>query len=104
MKTGTIIDFLKLAADTPELARELVQLATRFDFEFSDELNEEELESVAGGADLLGRDPMYSGGEHDVNAFVQAVSRDAYLLQNESLKLKAEQVNYFNAPKESGTA
>jgi hypothetical protein len=48
---GTILDFLNLAAEKPELATELLELATKYDFEFSDEeLSEAELDSVAGGA------------------------------------------------------
>ena len=49
---GTIFDFLKLTAEKPELARELGQLATRYDFEFAlpDEVSDEQLEGVAGGS------------------------------------------------------
>jgi hypothetical protein len=48
---GTILDFLQLAAEKPELAQGLVQLAAQFDFEFvDDELTEDDLDSVAGGA------------------------------------------------------
>ena len=47
---GTILDFLKLATEKPELAKELVELATKYDFEFtSDELSDADLDSVAGG-------------------------------------------------------
>jgi hypothetical protein len=46
---GTIVDFLKLAAEQPDLAKELVELAGRYDFEFSDEVSDEALDSVAGG-------------------------------------------------------
>lgn len=47
---GTIIDFLKLAADRPALADELIGLAAKYDFEFTDnELHDTELEQVAGG-------------------------------------------------------
>jgi hypothetical protein len=47
---GTLFDFLKLVEEKPELAKELVELAARYDFEFGDELTDEELETVAGGA------------------------------------------------------
>ena len=48
---GTILDFLNLAAEKPELATELLELATKYDFEFSDEeLSESEMDQVAGGA------------------------------------------------------
>jgi hypothetical protein len=46
---GTIIDFLKLATEKPELAQELVALATKHDFEFSDEVSDADLDAVAGG-------------------------------------------------------
>ena len=49
---GTILDFLKLTAEKPELAKELVELATKYDFEFSDEESDEQLDDVAGGATL----------------------------------------------------
>jgi len=49
---GTILDFLKLACETPELAKELLDLAAKHDFEFSDEVSDEDLEPVAGGSDL----------------------------------------------------
>lgn len=49
---GTIVDFLNLAAENDALAREFVDLAARYGFEFSDELNEEELADVAGGVEL----------------------------------------------------
>ena len=47
---GTILDFLKLASENPDLAEELIELATRHGFEFSDEVSDRELETVAGGA------------------------------------------------------
>ena len=47
---GTILDFLKLTAEKPELAKELIELATKYDFKFtSDELSDADLDSVAGG-------------------------------------------------------
>jgi hypothetical protein len=42
---GTIRDFLKLAEAKPELAKKLVELAAEFDFEFTDEVSDENLES-----------------------------------------------------------
>ncbi len=47
---GTILDFLNLANQNQELAKELVELAARHDFTFNDELSDEDLEKVAGGA------------------------------------------------------
>ena len=48
---GTILDFLQLAAEKPELARELADLAARYGFEFTDtgELDDDDLAEVAGG-------------------------------------------------------
>ena len=40
---GTIIDFMHLLVQNPELARELEELAARFGFEFTDEVGDEEL-------------------------------------------------------------
>jgi hypothetical protein len=51
---GTILDFLKLAAEKPELAQELVELTAKHEFEFTDEVSDEELERVAGGATIFG--------------------------------------------------
>ena len=57
---GTILDFLKLAAEKPELARDLIDLAVRHDFTFTDELSEEELEGVSGGRTM--NDAQIAGG------------------------------------------
>ena len=46
---GTFADFLRLVAARPELARELETLAARFDFEFTSELRDEDLDGVTGG-------------------------------------------------------
>jgi hypothetical protein len=53
-----MLDFLKLAAEKQQLAEELVELARKHDFEFSDEVSNEELEKVAGGQ-------KYDGGLED---------------------------------------
>jgi hypothetical protein len=50
---GTILDFLKLAGATPELAQQLAELAKRHDFEFTDEVSDEQLEAVAGGLSVV---------------------------------------------------
>jgi hypothetical protein len=60
---GTILDFLKLAAEKPELAQELVELAAKYDFEFTDEVRDEDLEKVAGGTvGLAGGTPLVQPG------------------------------------------
>jgi hypothetical protein len=52
---GTILDFLKLAVEKPELAKELIELAARHEFEFADtgELGDDDLQAVAGGSDSM---------------------------------------------------
>lgn len=59
---GTILDFLNLASEKEALARELLELATKYDFEFTDEeLSEAELDSVAGGAaDEMGAEMSFN--------------------------------------------
>lgn len=49
---GTILDFLNLAAEQPELGKELVELAAKHQFEFTlpDEVSDDALDGVAGGA------------------------------------------------------
>jgi hypothetical protein len=49
---GTITDFLALVAEQPKLAKELVELAAKYGFEFSNELSDEDLENVAGGTQV----------------------------------------------------
>jgi len=46
---GTMLDFLKLVSEEPELAKGLAELAAKHDFEFSDEVPDRDLEAVAGG-------------------------------------------------------
>lgn len=46
---GTILDFLKLTTEKPELSNDLIQLAAKYDFKFSDEVTDSELDAVAGG-------------------------------------------------------
>ena len=48
---GTILDFLQLAEEKPGLAKELVELAARYGFEFTPyELSDAEAQAVTGGA------------------------------------------------------
>ena len=62
---GTILDFLNLSTKKPELAKALVELAARFDFEFSsEELSDAELESIAGGL-TIGGEPSLTGTTED---------------------------------------
>jgi hypothetical protein len=72
---GTILDFLKLAAEKPELAQELVELAARHGFEFTDEVSDEDLENVAGGsiADYVSESAK-SGAKSALEAFKRTVS------------------------------
>ncbi len=66
---GTMLDFLRLAAEKPELAEDLVELAAKHGFEFSDEVSEDELGEVAGGLSLtevpekptVDRNPYFTG-------------------------------------------
>ena len=47
---GNVLDFLKLVAENPELARRLGELASEYGFEFSDdELSDNDLDAVTGG-------------------------------------------------------
>ena len=56
---GTINDFLELVSAKPELSREFIQLAARHGFEFSvDELSDNELQGVVGGADMSQLDQL----------------------------------------------
>ncbi|MBK7424077.1 MAG: hypothetical protein IPJ48_13880 [Propionivibrio sp.] len=62
---GTITDFLALVSAKPELSRDLIELAARHGFEFSvdglshsDELSDNELQGVAGGAARGGYPPV----------------------------------------------
>ena len=46
---GTILDFLRLVAEKPDLTKEFVECAGRHDFEFTDEVSDEDLDKVVGG-------------------------------------------------------
>jgi hypothetical protein len=100
---GTILDFLKLAGEKPELAKELVELAARHDFEFTDEVSDEELDSVAGGATLQAQQAGVTGNESvgiDPAAFIQSVLRLSYLENLADLRDYADQVTSLNKQKE----
>jgi hypothetical protein len=74
---GTILDFLKLAGEKPELAQELAKLAGKYDFEFApwDELSHSDLDSVAGGVGKL--DSMLGESGGDVLGGVFGVMKEA---------------------------
>ncbi len=46
---GSILDFLQLVNEKPDLAMEIVKLAAKYDFEFDDVVDDEQLDGVAGG-------------------------------------------------------
>ena len=84
---GTMLDFLKLASEKPQLAEELVELACRHDFEFTwpQELSEEQLGQVAGGVVAEGKpDPAESDPLDRLQSkdTVAMLSREYTLLSN----------------------
>jgi hypothetical protein len=100
---GTIFDFLKLAAGKPDLAKGLVELAAKHDFEFADEVSDEDLENVTGGATLQAQQAGATGNEGpsiDPMALVQSVIRQSYLENLADLRQQADQVRSFNEQKE----
>jgi hypothetical protein len=82
---GTILDFLKLAAEKPELAKELVELAAKHDFEFTDEVSDQELDAVAGGT--------------DINALAQIALKESYDSTQSALADYAAKLQSFNEAK-----
>ena len=62
---GTILDFLKLTRENPDLSQDLIALAARYGFEFSDEVSESELEDVSGGTLSIGKPEDKSEREAD---------------------------------------
>ena len=50
---GTILDFLKLASEKPDLGKELIELAEKYDITFTDEVSDEELDAVTGPYRLI---------------------------------------------------
>lgn len=84
---GTILDFMKLVAENPELARKLGELASEFDFEFTeDELTEADLEAVAGGA-LDTQDDM---AQMDMLKIQDSMSQQSQLMQTMSNIMKQQ--------------
>jgi hypothetical protein len=85
---GTLIDFLNLAAENPDLAKELVELAARYDFEFTnEELSDEELEGVAGGTARAG---MTIGTTNGVVDLLQQAIADSRASFESGMSLKAK--------------
>jgi hypothetical protein len=83
---GTIFDFLTRAAERPDVAKELAELAAKHDFEFSDEVGDKELETIAGGADLASSPQLlkqpsllssseFDGTDQETNQSHQSLSR-----------------------------
>ena len=85
---GTILDFLKLAAEKPEVAKELAELAAKHGIEFSDEVRDEELESVAGGLEAVAASADL--GSLDEQVMTQA---DVTQLSQMDLQQKQEQMS-----------
>lgn len=50
---GTFLDFLELLNENEALRKDVVDVAGKHGFEFSDEVSDEDLEAVAGGVDAL---------------------------------------------------
>jgi hypothetical protein len=46
---GTMLDFVMWAADKPEIATQMAELAARHGFELTDELSDEDLDGISGG-------------------------------------------------------
>jgi hypothetical protein len=91
---GTILDFLNLAAEKPELAKELIELATKYDFEFAEEVSDEELEDVVGGlteSSLTApqTDSSQSDFPDSMNTQQQAMQTLSNIMKNQHDTLKA---------------
>lgn len=50
---GTIVDFLEQMIENEALRRDVVAVASKHGFEFTDELDDAELEGVSGGTSSL---------------------------------------------------
>ena len=88
---GTILDFLKLASQKQELAQQLVDLAAKHNFEFSDELNDDQLDDVSGGNKVLSVSPddsipageqFYAGGADSLKKLLSAYNKDLATLRD----------------------
>ena len=71
---GTILDFLNLVVEKPELGKELFELAAKHDFEFSDELNNAELEDVAGGTSFQNCDQKTNQAYNLFNQIIKSMN------------------------------
>jgi len=82
---GTILDFLNLATEKPELANELLELAAKHEFEFFvEELSDDDLESVSGGViamtQMASQEPQFLALQQSI----QMESRKFQTLSNAS--------------------
>lgn len=96
---GTILDFLKLAAEKAELARELVALAAKHGFEFTEEVSDEELEGVAGGSTEL-----IPPAIQDVRLFPYATLKQSYEATESALADQASKLQSFEEGKDATRA
>ena len=75
---GTILDFLNFATEKPDLAKELVELASKHDFEFSDEVPDEQLKGVSGGLIDTTPGPL---GDTSQSSFDDAMNKQQQIMQ-----------------------
>ena len=95
---GTILDFVKLATENSELAGELVQLAAKHDFEFSDEVSDQELEGVAGGA--AGLEAMAQDRDQAIWEAEQTKSESLLASQKQHIDALADMIRQMNDTKQ----
>lgn len=91
---GTILDFLELASEKPELAKKMIDLAAQYDFEFADDVSDEQLDDVVGGAvDAIAAnslaEPTQQGVQGSTNMLTQQMQMMSNIMKNQHDTLKA---------------